>query len=133
MPPLAGAAMLAPPPRQIAVAGGARDIDLAARHGQAADAAARRQVAQVLGPGRRGGDVAAGIFGQDGMAVLRAGDIEAAIGGGGGGRHTVIAAGAELVFRQQFALGIELGEDRRRPCPARSGPRRSRRPKRCRR
>ena len=37
------------------------------------------QVAEILRPDRRGGDIAAGIFGQDGMAVLHAGDIEAAV------------------------------------------------------
>src|SRR5439155_23623663 len=65
----------AAPGGQVGVAGGAGDIDLAAGNGQPADAAARRQVAQVLGPGRRGSDVTAGVFRENGMAILGAGDI----------------------------------------------------------
>ncbi len=95
---------------QIGVGGGAGDIDLAAGNREPADPAAGGQRAQILGPGRGRSDVATGIFADDGFAILDAGDIQAAVGAGGGGAHLIVAAGAELVLRQQIALGIEFGE-----------------------
>src|SRR6185503_12202555 len=53
---------------------------------------------------------AIGVFRDDGLAVLHTGDIEAAIGAGRSGGDLIVAAGAELVFRQKIALGIEFGE-----------------------
>ena len=95
---------------QIGIAGGAGNINLVAGNSEAADVAAGLQRAQILGPERRRGDVAAGIFGHHGIAILHAGDIKAAITAGCGGADLIGAAGAELVFCQQVAIGIELGE-----------------------
>lgn len=88
-------------------ADGAGNIKLVAGHGQAANAAAGLQRAQILGPKRRRGDVAAGIFGNDRFAILRAGDIQAAVAAEGCGADLVRAGGAELIFGENLALVVQ--------------------------